>query len=128
MTSNNINPHCTCAFCIKPKWITKEDFITEAATFLGYPKCCTAAFIENMKANKHVFGLLRHKAISKIADDLNYSVGFVPCNYHADRIVNQGKSIKRMIRNRICTTNFPHASTSEFKKYLKKIRKKYENN
>jgi hypothetical protein len=56
MTSNNINPHCTCAFCIKPKWITKEDFITEAATFLGYPKCCTAAFIENMKANKHVFG------------------------------------------------------------------------
>lgn len=131
MKENQINIHCKCAFCIKPSWINKEDYIRETATFLGYPKCCTEAYIENVRINKHVFGVLRHQAmtiINKTADRPNYGVGFVPCKYHADRIVNQGKSVKRIIRKRICSTSFPYANASEFKKYLRKIKKKYENN
>jgi hypothetical protein len=125
---NQINQHCKCAFCIAPSWISKEDFIKEASRFLGYPKCCTKAFLKNIMSNKQVYGLLRHRALKKIANDHNFETGFVPCEYHADRILNQGKNVKRIFRNRICSTSFPYASTSEFKMYLRKLKKKYENN
>lgn len=119
-----INKNCKCGFCQKPDWMTTEEFITEASKFLGYPKCCTKAYLDNVSKGKDTFGLLRHLAMHEIENVYNKSdLGFVPCLYHADRIVNQKKNVKRMFRNRICITSFPYASKSEFKNYLKKLKK-----
>lgn len=96
--------------------------------FLGYPKCCTKEYLKDIMEGKDYFGLTRHLASNKIREDCNFAAGFMPCKYHADRIINQDKNFRRMFRNRICSTPFPHSSIGDLKKYLKTIKKKYENN
>lgn len=121
-----MNKNCKCPFCKKPKWISKKDYIIEMSKFLGYPKCCTKEYLNDIMQGKDYFGITRTMADSKIRQDCNYDAGFMPCKYHADRILNQGKSFKRIFRNRICSTPFPHAGVSDLKKYLKTIKNKYE--
>jgi hypothetical protein len=121
-----MNKNCSCPYCKKPNWISKEDYIIEMSKFLGYPKCCTKEYLKNISQEKTHFGVTRHLAASKISQDCDFATGFMPCKRHAERILNEGKSFRRIFRNRICSTPFPHASKSELKKYLKKIRKNYE--
>jgi hypothetical protein len=121
--------YCKCVFCNKPKWLTTKDYIIETSKFLGYPKCCTEEYLKDVMRDKQTYGLLRHQALHKIEEQCNRrDIGFVPCKYHANRILNEGKSVRRIFRNRICSTPFPYAGENEFKKYLKSIKKKYENN
>ena len=122
-----MNKACSCAFCKKPSWISKEDYIIEMSKFLGYPKCCTKEYLKDITEGKQYFGVTRTMAASKISEACNYSVGFMPCKIHADRILNQDKNFRRIFRNRICSTKFPKSSSSELKKYLKTIKKNYEN-
>jgi hypothetical protein len=93
--------------------------------FLGYPKCCTNEYLKDVAQGKDYFGVTRTMASSKISEACNFHAGFMPCNYHAERILNQDKNFRRIFRNRVCTTRFPHASSDELKKYLKKIKKNY---
>lgn len=123
-----MNKDCKCPYCKKPDWISKEDYIIEMSKFLGYPKCCTKEYLNDIMQDKDYFGVLRTQASSKITAACKYHTGFMPCKYHADRILNQGKSFKRLFRYRICSTPFPHASESDLKRYLKKIKPKYANN
>jgi hypothetical protein len=126
-----MNKACSCAFCKKPNWISKEDFIIETSKFLGYPKCCAKAFADdiiNLRSHDHD----RMKAYYKIKRQLTSEEekkrhSFIPCLKHSYKIVNENKNFRRIIRNRICTTPFPYASIDEFKKYLKTIKKNYEN-
>jgi hypothetical protein len=113
--------NCDCSFCVKPDWLTAEEHVIEVGIFLGYPKCCTKEYINNMRTNtsihwkRHLAGQYKQ----------SWSGGFIPCTKHAEKIVDQGKSITRIFRNRICSYSFPHSSPLEFKKYLKKIKSKY---
>ena len=124
-----MNKNCKCPYCKKPDWISKEDYIMEMSKFLGYPKCCAKEYLNDVIQGKNYYGVIRTQACSKIVAACNRSgAGFMPCKYHADRIVNQGKNFRRMFRNRICSTPFPYSSETELKKYLKSIKKKYEGN
>jgi hypothetical protein len=122
-----MNKNCKCSFCQKPKWIGKEDYVIEMSKFLGYPNCCTEEYLKNISQEKVHFGVTRHLAASKISEACNYSAGFMPCKKHAERILNEDKNFRRIFRNRICSTPFPHASGDELKKYLKTIKNKYKN-
>lgn len=115
---------CDCNFCVKPDWLTAEEHIHEVGVFLGYPKCCVNEYIDNMRNNTS-FSWKRHLAAQYKQSS---SGGFIPCTKHAERIVDQGKSISRIFRNRICSSSFPYSSPSQFKKYLKKIKSKYIKN
>jgi hypothetical protein len=112
---------CDCSFCVKPNWLTKEEHIQEVGKFLGYPKCCTKAYIQNMHTNTS-FSPKRYLAGQY---KQSWSGGFIPCEKHAERIIDQGKSITRIFRNRVATTSFPYSSAKEFNRYLKKIKKQY---
>jgi hypothetical protein len=119
---------CKCPFCKKPDWISVEDYIIELSKFLGYPKCCTKQYLKDRLEKKEYFNCFRTKAALRINKLCSFDAGFVPCNYHASKILFEKKNYKRIFRNRICSTAFPYASTEELKRYLKKIKKNYANN
>lgn len=111
---------CKCSFCKKPKWLTDQQFILEVAKFLGYPKCCTKQFIRDIENIGTVINM-RRVNISQMCNNSR----FYPCDKHAERIIVQKKSIKRIFRKRICSTPFPVASQIEFSNYLKSIKHEY---
>lgn len=112
---------CDCSICKKPNWLTTEQHLQEVGKFLGYPKCCINEFIENVRTNT-AFGWKRDLAGQYKGA---WSGGFIPCTKHAARIIDEGKLVHRIIRNRISSRPFPHSSPFEFSCYLKKIKSKY---
>jgi hypothetical protein len=113
---------CKCSFCLKPNWLTQEQFIREVGKFLGYPKCCTEEYIKDYKTGRPP----HHMRIRAGKHNLPISSSFVPCLRHASRILDENKSIYRIFRKRINITSFPYSSEDQFKRHLKKIKKKYE--
>jgi hypothetical protein len=112
---------CKCPYCKKPNWLTAEQHAYEVGIFSGYPKCCINEYIENVRTNTK-FEDKRQKAGYYKG---SWAGGFIPCTKHADKIIDENKSVARIIRNRICTSRFPYRSVYQFKKYLKKIKPKY---
>jgi hypothetical protein len=119
-----MSKECTCSFCKKPNWISQVDFYRLKAKFLGYPKCCTDAFIDDYLKGRPVHKI-RIKA-GKHNQPINPS--FVPCLWHANRILHEKKSINRIFRKRISSYAFPYSSDVEFREYVRNFRKTYENN
>lgn len=110
---------CNCGLCVYPNWMKREDHIREVGKFLGYPKCCIEAMIND---NDKFYGATRLKASMYKGS----WTGFIPCQKHAERIINEGKNIARLIRNRLSNAPFPSdAGRKEFERYLKTIKKHY---
>lgn len=110
---------CNCLLCKRPKWMTREEHLREVGWFLGYPKCCVEELIND---NGKWYGELRLKA----AIHKGHWTAFIPCQKHAERIINEGKSLARLIRNRVSSSPFPHANMEEFKKHIQKLKRQHD--
>lgn len=65
--------------------------------YFGYPGCCVRAFLYQPRSERTIHQLMVH-------DD----TGFVPCPACAQKIDEGRATLKSLIQNRICTSEFPN--------------------
>ena len=71
-------------------------YIQVMGKYLGYPKCCTAAFIELCGAYGNPKG-------AQVSD----KTGFIPCPTCAERVLSKETTLEKLIVNRIHPNKFP---------------------
>ena len=64
--------------------------------YYGYLKCCIKQFEEQFKKTKNELNI----KVSK-------STGFIPCDYHTNKILLGDITLENLIKNRICKSKFP---------------------
>ena len=76
-----------------------KQYLTEKGEYFGYPKCCVDQFVED---------IINCNKISDLRENAGQGTGFIPCDEHANLVVNCGKPLKSLINGRACPTAFPH--------------------
>lgn len=80
--------------------------------YFGYPQCCVNWFCDRNEGKVN-FELDKNQEI------LNEYKGFLPCPCCAEKLVKQNKTVKFLIKNRICKTPYPdEGDFSEILLYL----------
>lgn len=73
-------------------------------TYLGYPSCCIEEFVSSIELCICT-GL--QKVLDRNQSKVHKNKGFIPCPNCAEKLVQAGKGVETLIRNRICATPFP---------------------
>lgn len=77
--------------------------------YYGYPNCCIKEFHQILLEEDPII-----KEELKERKKLNYLVsnnsGFIPCDYHTTKIINNEIKLEDIIQNRICKSKFPKSN------------------
>jgi hypothetical protein len=88
-----------------------NDYYRKVGKFLGYPECCTEAFIKVSRLHLEL-------KIEKVRLITGKSSGFLPCLKHA-KMIEKGKiTLESLIKNRKVKEPFPILSIEELGKYF----------
>lgn len=79
-------------------------FQVNRGLYFGYPQCCIMSFCNNQIADRKRPTERQFRAAN--------GTGFVPCKACTEKILSGKIRLEQLIKNRECSVEFPHASSS----------------
>jgi hypothetical protein len=76
--------------------------------YYGYPVCCIKEFTVYMSMNR--INQQKYKKETELNVKVSRNTGFIPCNYHTNKILIGEMKLEDLIINRICKSKFPYSN------------------
>lgn len=93
----------------------QSDYFCKMGEYFGYPECCIDNFI---KVND---GRFSNKNLHPMAAEISSKTGFIPCDKHADQLLNDEIKLEDLFDNRIHSLPFPNVNRVEVMEYREKL-------